>query len=64
VSLEFTVTETGEIRDILVTDSEPSGVFDASAMDAVSQWRYLPRISHGRAVAIRTAVTLRFDVDN
>ena len=63
VTLEFTVTPTGGVGDILVTDSEPDGVFDAAATRAVSQWRFKPRVSGGRAVAMRSSVTLRFDVD-
>jgi len=63
VTLEFTVMPTGAVGDILVTDSEPSGVFDAAATRAVSQWRFKPRVSGGRAVAMRSSVTLRFDVD-
>jgi len=63
VTLEFTVTPTGGVRDILVTDSEPYAVFDAAATKAVSQWRFTPRVSNGRAVAIRSGVTLHFDVD-
>jgi TonB family protein len=54
---------TGSVADIFVTDSEPNGVFDAAATRAVSQWRFKPRVSGGRAVAIRSSVTLRFAVD-
>jgi len=62
VTLEFTVTPAGGVNDILVTDSEPNGVFDAAATRAVSQWRFKPRVSGGRAVAMRSSVTLRFGV--
>ena len=34
-----------------------------AATDAVRQWRFKPRIANGRAVAVRSSVTLRFEVD-
>ena len=63
VTLELTVSERGDVRDMLVTDAEPAGVFDAAALDAVRQWRFKPRVANGRAVAVRSSVTLRFAVD-
>jgi protein TonB len=63
VTVEFTVTTDGAVGDMLVTDSEPSGVFDAAATHAVRQWRFKPRLANGRAVAMRSAVTLNFSVD-
>jgi outer membrane biosynthesis protein TonB len=33
-------------------------------MQALAQWRFKPRLVNGRAVAQRTSVTLRFDVDD
>jgi protein TonB len=63
VTLEFTVTETGAVIDPWVTDAEPADVFDAAAIAAVRQWRFKPRIANGRAAAVRSSVTLRFEVD-
>ena len=63
VTLEFTVTESGTVRDPWVTDAEPADVFDAAAIAAVKQWRFKPRVANGRAVEVRSSVTLRFAVD-
>jgi protein TonB len=63
VTLEFTVTDTGSVRDPWVTDAEPADLFDAAAIAAVKQWRFKPRVANGRAVEVRSAVTLRFNVD-
>jgi TonB family protein len=63
VELEFTVTPTGGVRDVQVVGAEPARVFDAAATQALAQWRFKPRVVNGRAVAQRTSVTLRFDVD-
>ena len=62
VELEFTVTPTGSVRDVEVVDAEPEGVFDAAATQALTQWRFQPRLVNGPGVAQRTSVTLRFDV--
>ena len=62
VLLEFTITETGSVRDIVVVDSQPSGVFDAAAAEALAGWKYRPRIADGRPVAHRSNVTMRFDL--
>jgi periplasmic protein TonB len=63
VTLEFTVGERGDVRDALITDAEPAGVFDAAALKAVGQWRFKPRVSNGRPVPVRSSATLRFAVD-
>ena len=62
--VEFTVDERGTTGDIVVVASEPQGVFDAAAAEAVAAWRYLPRVVNGRPVAQRTSVTLRFSVED
>lgn len=63
VELEFTITETGVVRDVVVIDAEPRGVFDAAATRALGAWRFEPRLANGRPVAQRSVVTLRFNVD-
>jgi len=64
VEVEYTVTERGSTRDLQVVASEPQGVFDAAALAAVGTWTYRPRVVQGQPVAQRTAVTLRFSVED
>ena len=52
VLLEFVVTETGGVRDAVVVESEPRGVFDQAALDAVAKFKYKPKIVDGKPVAI------------
>ena len=40
VGVEFDVTPTGDVVELVVTGSEPAGVFDEAALAAVSRWRY------------------------
>lgn len=63
VELEFTIAPGGNVRDIEVVHAEPQGVFDAAATEALAQWRFRPRFVNGQAVAQRSTVTMRFDVD-
>jgi len=64
VELEFTITETGVVRDVAVVGAEPRGVFDDAAAEALGAWRFEPRFANGRPVAQRSVVTLRFEVDD
>ena len=63
VELEFTVTPTGAVTDLRVVGAEPRGVFEEAATTALAQWRFRPRVVAGKAVAQRSSVTLRFDLD-
>jgi TonB family protein len=63
VEVSFTITETGSVRDVEVVDSQPHGVFDTAATEAVEGWRFRPRLANGRPVAHRSYVTLKFNVD-
>jgi protein TonB len=62
--VEFTVDALGATTDVAVVASEPRGVFDAAARDAVAGWRYRPPVVNGRPVAQRTSVTLHFNVED
>ena len=52
VLLEFVVTETGGVRDAVVVDSTPRGVFDRAALDAVGKFKYKPKVVDGKPVTI------------
>jgi protein TonB len=50
VELRFTITAAGTVADIVVTASVPGTVFNKSAVQAVSKWKYNPKIENGTAV--------------
>lgn len=52
VLLEFTVTETGAVRDPVVLEAEPSGTFDEAAKRAVVKFKYKPRVENGKPVQV------------
>ena len=59
VLLEFVVTETGAVRDAVVVEAKPSGVFEQAALNAVGKFKYKPRIVDGKPVET-TGVRNRF----
>jgi TonB family protein len=60
VELDFTVAESGEVRDIAVHAANPPGVFDSSAVKALSQWRYKPVLKDAKPAAQRSRIRIRF----
>jgi protein TonB len=58
VELMFTITATGTVRDIVVTASNPGTIFNRAATQAVSRWKYNPKVENGVAT-IRRGVRQR-----
>jgi protein TonB len=50
VELKFTITAAGTVANIVVTASNPGTIFNKSAVQAVSKWKYNPKIEDGTAV--------------
>ena len=51
VLVRYVVTATGTVANAVVVESEPRGVFDAAALDAVRSWRFRPMVDRGEAVS-------------
>jgi protein TonB len=50
VELKFTITSAGTVKNIVVTKSNPGTIFNRAAVQAVSKWKYNPKIENGTAV--------------
>jgi protein TonB len=50
VELRFTITAAGTVANIVVTAAHPGTMFNRSAVQAVSKWKYNPKIKNGTAV--------------
>lgn len=62
VSVEFVVTETGAVRDPVVIEAEPQGLFERHAIDAALKLRFKPKMVDGRPVAVSgVRRTFRFE---
>ena len=51
VVVRYDVTREGRVVNAAVVSAEPSGVFEAAALAAVSTWRFRPAVARGEAVA-------------
>jgi protein TonB len=50
VVVKFTVTKTGDVDAIQIVESEPSGMFDESVLEAVQKYKFQPRMVNGEPV--------------
>lgn len=60
VDIEFIVAADGTTRSPIVRESQPAGVFDKSALDALAKWRFEPVTRNGRVVEQRAILRMRF----
>jgi TonB family protein len=60
VELDFTVTDSGTVKDVAVHAAEPAGVFDGAAVAALAQWRFKPVLRDSKPVPQRARIRIRF----
>ena len=64
VIVEFTVTKNGSVRNPLVIESQPEGIFDRAAMDAALKFKYKPRVVDGVATEVAGVQNkISFEID-
>lgn len=65
VVLKLLVAVDGSVKDVVVEESEPAGVFDAATVEAAKQWTLAPQVEDGKAVEgwVRVPVDFRPDDD-
>ena len=52
VLLEFVVTATGAVRDPVVVEAKPPGIFDRSAIEAALKFKYRPKVASGERLEV------------
>lgn len=60
VDVEFTIDTNGQVRDIMVLDAEPPGVFDYAAINSIRQWHFEPVIDKGHPVEVHARQRVEF----
>jgi TonB family protein len=60
VELDFTVIDSGEVKDTSVHAAQPPGVFEQAAVGALLQWHYKPVMRDAKPVAQRARIRIRF----
>jgi periplasmic protein TonB len=64
VQVQFTITETGTVKDAVVVNSDPKDIFDEAALKAIARWRYNPRVEGGVAVQrVGVQTIIRFELE-
>lgn len=63
VVLRVLVGVDGSVKDVVVEQSEPAGVFDAVTIDAARQWRFNPAIRDGAPAEGWVRVPVNFDAE-
>lgn len=52
VIVEFTVTKQGSVRDPVVVEANPAGIFEQAAIDAAMKFKYKPRVVNGEPAEV------------
>lgn len=61
VTIEFTITTMGSVKDPKVISTIPSsGIFNREALRAILKYKFVPRIVNGKTVEARAVQTINF----
>jgi protein TonB len=63
VTVEFTITPDGSVKDPEVVSADPPRVFDRAVLRAIRRWRFDPRRVDGRAVEWRARKQITFRLE-
>ncbi len=58
------INEQGGVDGVVVAVSTPAGIFDAPAIEALLQWRFVPGLLHGKPVPTQIAMEVRFSASD
>ena len=62
--VQFTVTKEGRVKDIVILDGQPKGIWDRATLRAVANWRYQPALKDGKPVETRgMKARVNFELD-
>ncbi|MCP5179602.1 MAG: energy transducer TonB [Pseudomonadales bacterium] len=64
VILEFVVTKTGAVKDPVVVEAQPQGIFDNAAIQAALKFKYKPKVVDGEPIdvaGVRNKITFELE---
>jgi TonB family protein len=64
VTIQYVVDKRGRTQDVKVIESNPKGVFDQAAADAILHWRYRPAVYNGQPIEVPVRTLIRFELPN
>ena len=59
VLFSYTCTREGRVKDVVILDAQPKGLWDRSTIRAVSNWRFQPAMKDGKPVEV-TGIKARY----
>ncbi len=62
VKLSFTIAINGETKNIVISDSSPKVVFDLVAIQAIEQWKFIPKQVNCQNIESEAFQTLQFKI--
>lgn len=63
VTLKILIDENGTVREAVVIDSNPTGVFEESVINDVKKWRFRSAMYRGKAVPVWVKEKVTFELD-
>ncbi len=63
VTVEFTITADGAVRDAKIITADPPKIFNRAVLRALRHWKFHPRMVHGKAVERRAQKKILFNLD-
>ena len=64
VKVKLLVRADGTVGEVSVLDAQPKGLFDATTLKTVPQWRFQPGVIDGQSVPSWVVTTIRFTLND
>jgi protein TonB len=62
VKIGFTIKPNGSVKDMLILESEPAGIFDNITRQTVAKWKFKPQLLNGKPTARSVEKVIRFNL--
>ena len=63
VTLKILIDESGVVREVVIVESKPAGVFEESAVNDVKKWRFKSAMYRGKAVSVWVKERITFELN-
>lgn len=63
VKVEFTITESGEVKNPIILESNPRRMFDRSVLRSIRGWKFESKFVNGEPVPWHTVQTIHFKLN-
>lgn len=63
VKLAFIIDEAGLVESVEVLESQPKGIFDKAAINAIKRWKFKAKIENGKPLKQKASQVIEFKLD-